>query len=578
CCQNTATEHNMMEKLMVDSLVTWAKYYKVDSFRFDLMGHHMKSNMLNVRAALDALTLENDGVDGSAIYLYGEGWNFGEVVNNTRGENATQLNMAGTGIGTFSDRLRDAVRGPGPFNSGDSLQQQGFVNGLYYDPNPWQASVSTEAEQKDRLLLLADQIRVGLAGNLADYEFVDRNGNLVTGDQVDYNGSPAGYTEDPQEVVTYVSKHDNQTLYDINAYAIPTTTLMTDRIRIQHLGLSIVSLGQGIHFFHAGSDMLRSKSLDRDSYDSGDWYNVLDFSYEETGWGRGLPRQDTNGSNWYLMEPRLADANLMPESADIVYSKELFKEWMQIRTSTPLFSLETKQDVMERMAFHNTGPDQVPGVIVMSLSDMVDGADLDPRHESVVVVFNATDEAQSLTITETVGMGYVLHPVQQASLDTVVQGATFDTASGTFDVPARTTAVFIVQEPYAELVVTESGTMVENGVSAIDFMSTTVGTQVVKTFTVSNTGTSVLNLSDLTVTGDGFSLVDFGNTAVAPGTATTFQIVLDADMASSYDATVSFVHNGDITTTPFTFDVMGEVVTEPVTEYKTFLPLVFKNN
>ena len=61
CCQNTATEHAMMEKLMIDSLVTWARDYKVDGFRFDLMGHHMLSNMKNVRAALDALTPEKDG-------------------------------------------------------------------------------------------------------------------------------------------------------------------------------------------------------------------------------------------------------------------------------------------------------------------------------------------------------------------------------------------------------------------------------------------------------------------------------------------------------------------------------------
>ena len=74
CCQNTATEHAMMEKLMVD-LVTWARDYKVDGFRFDLMGHHSKANMLAVRAALDELTLAHDGVDGKKVYLYGEGWN-----------------------------------------------------------------------------------------------------------------------------------------------------------------------------------------------------------------------------------------------------------------------------------------------------------------------------------------------------------------------------------------------------------------------------------------------------------------------------------------------------------------------
>ena len=72
-------EHAMMGKLVVDSIVTWAKAYKVDGFRFDLMGHHPKANILAVRAALDRLTLARDGVDGKNIFLYGEGWNFGEV-------------------------------------------------------------------------------------------------------------------------------------------------------------------------------------------------------------------------------------------------------------------------------------------------------------------------------------------------------------------------------------------------------------------------------------------------------------------------------------------------------------------
>ena len=133
CCSNTATEHAMMEKLMVDSVVTWARDYKVDGFRFDLMGHHSKANMLAVRAALDALTLEADGVDGKKIYVYGEGWNFGEVADDARFEQATQPNMAGTGIGTFNDRLRDAVRGGGPFD--ENPRVQGFGSGLLTDPN-----------------------------------------------------------------------------------------------------------------------------------------------------------------------------------------------------------------------------------------------------------------------------------------------------------------------------------------------------------------------------------------------------------------------------------------------------------
>ncbi|MCB8983287.1 MAG: pullulanase-type alpha-1,6-glucosidase [Ardenticatenaceae bacterium] len=445
CCQNTATEHAMMEKLMVDSVVTWAKEYKVDAFRFDLMGHHMKDNMLAVRAALDALTLENDGVDGSAIYVYGEGWDFGEVANNARGVNATQLNMAGTGIGTFSDRLRDAVRGPSPFASGLDLMTQGFANGLYYDPNS-----HPQGDTLSRLLLLSDQIRVGLAGNLADYEFVDRNGNLVTGAQVDYNGQPAGYTDDPQEQIVYISKHDNQTLYDINAYAAPTaTTTMSDRVRIQQVGLSIVSLSQGVPFYQAGSDMLRSKSLDRDSYNSGDWFNKLDFTYASNNWGVGLPVGGVNQSNWFVMEPLLSDPNMKPTHDDIALSADMYQEWLEVRYSSPLFRLETAVDVQSRLSFENVGPDQIPGLIVMNLADVGTGiSDIDPHYDWIVVLFNANDEPQTISSTTWIDQNLTLHPVLANSVDAVVKQSTFDPATGTFTIPGRTTAVFVAAQVY----------------------------------------------------------------------------------------------------------------------------------
>jgi pullulanase-type alpha-1,6-glucosidase len=443
CCQNTATEHNMMEKLMIDSVLTWAKQHKVDGFRFDLMGHHSKQNMLNLRAALDALTLADDGVDGSKIYLYGEGWNFGEVVNNTRFEQASQLNMGGTGIGTFNDRLRDAVRGGGPFDGGDSLiTNQGFINGLFYDPND--NNSGSEAE-KAELLLSADQIRVGLAGNLADYEFVDRNGNLVRGADVDYNGSPAGYTQDPQEHIVYVSAHDNQTLFDISQYKHPPDTVMADRVRAQNLGIDLTMLSQGVAFFHAGVDLLRSKSMDRDSYNSGDWFNKLDFTYQSNNWGVGLPGQGVNGDNWPLIQPLLADPALNPGRSDIEAAVAHMQEMLQIRQTSGLFHLETAADVQNRVQFHNTGPDQIPGLIVMSLSDQVE-PDLDPVREAIVVLFNANDEAQTVTIDDFADRQLDLHPVQFYSADEVVKTALFDIDTGTFTVPARTTAVFVENE------------------------------------------------------------------------------------------------------------------------------------
>ncbi|HEY0603051.1 MAG TPA: pullulanase-type alpha-1,6-glucosidase [Herpetosiphonaceae bacterium] len=444
CCQNTATEHNMMEKLMVDSVVTWAKYYKVDGFRFDLMGHHMKDDMIKVRDALHALTPANDGVDGSKIYVYGEGWDFGEVAQNARGINATQLNMPGTGIGTFNDRLRDAARGGGPFDVGPDLKKQGFINGLYYDPND--LDQGDPAAQRSRLLLNQDQIRVGLAGNLRDYLFTDRTGAQVKGSEVDYNGSPTGYTLDPQEVINYVEAHDNQTLFDIVQTKAPADATIAERVRMHNLGMDLVALTQGVPFFQAGQDMLRSKSLDRNSYNSGDWFNRLDFTYETNNWGVGLPPGE-NEANWPVLKPLLANPALKPSKANILDAVEHFRELLRMRKSSPLFRLQTAEQIQQQVRFLNTGPDQQAGLIVMSIGD--NGAtDLDDEVEQIVVLFNANDEAQSFTQASLSGQQLWLHPEQATSSDPIVRSASYDKATGTFTIPARTTAVFVLQEKF----------------------------------------------------------------------------------------------------------------------------------
>ena len=438
CCQNTASEHAMFEKLMVDSLITWAKVYKVDGFRFDLMGHHMKSNLLKAQERLRALTLEKDGVDGSKIYLYGEGWNFGEVENNKRGVNATQLNMPGTGIGTFSDRLRDAARGGGPFSG---LQEQGFISGLWSDPNT--ATSGSAEEQRQRLLHYMDLIRVGLAGNLRDYALVNKAGETVKGSQVDYNGQPGGYTVDPQEVITYVSAHDNETLFDAVQIKAPASADMDARVRMHNLGMSLVALGQGIPFFHAGDELLRSKSLDRNSYNSGDWFNKLDFTYESNNWGVGLPPAGDNGTQWSIMKPLLANPALKPGSTHITRSLEHFEEMLSIRKSTALFRLRTAEDIQAKVRFLNTGTSQVPGLIVMNLKDeqAADGI------TDIVVLFNSGTEQQEFRISGYEGRAMELHPSQKASLDPLVRGSGFVAESGGFIVPGRTTAVFVNAKP-----------------------------------------------------------------------------------------------------------------------------------
>jgi pullulanase len=434
CCPNTATEHNMMEKLMIDSLITWATEYKIDAFRFDLMGHHMKRNMLKVREALDALTLEEHGVDGDSIYIYGEGWNFGEVENNARGENATQFNLAGTGIGTFSDRLRDAARGGSPFGG---QQEQGFINGAYVNPN----GVLPINEDLDRLLLFTDLIRVGLAGNLATFEFEGREGETVTGADVPYNGNPGGYNMDPQEHIIYVDKHDNETLFDIIQFKAPLETSMADRVRMQNFGLSIPTLSQGVPFYQAGSDMLRSKSLDRNSYNSGDWYNALDFSYETNNWGKGLPMSSDNQDNYPIMQPLLANPDLVPTQDDILANVAYFRDILQVRYSSPLFRLQTAEQIQEMLTFQNTGVEQTPGLIVMTLTDT---QELDENYETIVVLFNSNPGEITFEYADLAGSEVELHPVLADGSDEVVKAAAFDGETGTFTVPGITTAVFVV--------------------------------------------------------------------------------------------------------------------------------------
>jgi pullulanase-type alpha-1,6-glucosidase len=393
------------------------------------------------------------------VYLYGEGWNFGEVANNARGVQASQLNMAGTGIGTFSDRLRDGARGGGPFSG---LQEQGFLTGLGYDPNV--TPQGSPADQLARLLLAADWIRVGLAGNLADYELVDRFGNLVQASEIDYNGQPAGYTADPQEVINYVEAHDNETLFDAIQLKAPVPTPMAERVRMQNLGMSLLAFGQGVPFFHAGVELLRSKSLDRNSYNSGDWFNRLDFSGQDDNWGVGLPPARDNQSSWPIHGPLLADPALDPQPGDIGQALEHFREVLAIRRSSPLFRLRTGEDVRERVRFHNTGPGQIPGLIVMTVSDAE--GEVDRRREQIVVAFNADDDPRDFTLPLSPCPALALHPLQAASHDSVVRAAAFAPATCGLELPARTAAVFVAWRPVEaqlELLLDDVGALASAG-------------------------------------------------------------------------------------------------------------------
>jgi pullulanase-type alpha-1,6-glucosidase len=439
CCQNVATEHELAGKLMVDSVVLWAKQYKVDGFRFDLMGHHSKQNMLDVRAALDELTLAEDGVDGKAIYLYGEGWNFGEVANDALFTQARQGNLGGTGIGTFSDRLRDAVRGGGPFDENPRIQ--GFGSGGYTDPNGDDVN-GTTAQQLARAQHDGDLVRLGLAGNLRDFTFTTSDGQTHKGSEIDYNGQPAGYADEPDEVITYVDAHDNETLWDALTMKLPQATSMSDRIRMNTLSLATTALAQTPSFWHAGADMLRSKSLDRNSYNSGDWFNAIDWTGADNGFGHGLPPAADNEAKWPFQKPLLEDASLKPTAAQVAAATDQAQDLLRLRTSSRLFRLGSADAIERKVTFPGSGADAVPGVIVMSIDDTV-GADADPELDGALVVFNAGTTPVTQRVAPLAGRDFALSSVQAAGADAVVRSTTWDSETGDVTVPARTVAVLV---------------------------------------------------------------------------------------------------------------------------------------
>lgn len=429
CCDNTATEHLMMERLMVDSAVLWAREHRIDSFRFDLMGHQP-------RAAMERLQRAVDRAAGRRIHLIGEGWNFGEVADGKRFVQASQLSLPGSGIATFSDRARDAVRGGGAGDSGAALvQRKGWAHGRLPGGDPAEYA------------RLADLVRVGLAGTLREFMLPTHDGRLLAMREVDYAGQPAGYAAEPAEVVNYVENHDNLTLFDSNVFKLPPETPPEERARVQLLALATTAFSQGIAYFHAGSEVLRSKSLDRNSYDSGDWFNRLDWTLQNNFFATGLPPRPDNEASWPQMTPLLQTPGIQPRPEDIRFTRDATLDLLRIRSSTPLFTLPTAAEVQRRLGFLATGPGQPTDVIVAHLDGRgLAGAARAGGFRELVYVLNAAPEARRVSLPTLRGKALVLHPVHLApgAADRrPAQQARWDPAEAMLSVPARTALVYV---------------------------------------------------------------------------------------------------------------------------------------
>ena len=119
----------------------------------------------------------------------------------------------------------------------------------------------------------------------------------------------------------------------------------------------------------AGDEILRSKSADRNSYNSGDWFNRIDWTLKSNNWGVGLPPAQGNQDDWSIIGPALADPNLKPTAKDIEGTYRHMLEMLVIRKTSKLFRLRTADEIKKAVSFYNVGPDQVPGLIVERIAN-----------------------------------------------------------------------------------------------------------------------------------------------------------------------------------------------------------------
>lgn len=440
CCNDTASEHRMMEKLMIDSVVYWAKTYKIDGFRFDLMSFHSRQTMDRVRQAVRSLTLAHDGVDGEKILLYGEGWSFGSFHDRYPQDSMSIENSYGTQYGFFNDRLRDAVRG-GTTSSAEK-SDQGFATGLFFDFNQEPANRNTPTDlnsQRGKLLHLGDVIKVGLAGNLRDYSFKEHLGNTIRAGDLKFRGAPVAYSAEALETVNYVSAHDGYGLWDaiqakapfFRADRTPQIASSEERLRMHQLALAIPLLGQGIPFVESGTELLRTKNGDQDSYDSGDFFNRIDWKGVTNFWGEGLPPAWKNLSDWSFWQPRLQASEMKVTPAQIAKMNNYFQALLRVRQSSDLFKLNSLRAITDHLHFIDNEASAEPGLIAMLLQN---------ENETLLVFFNASREARSFS-HRVLRQDWQLHPLFDEAVDPVLSQVVLYPTQGSMQLPGRSTVI-----------------------------------------------------------------------------------------------------------------------------------------
>ena len=313
CGNETASEKPLMREFMVESVKYWVNEYHIDGFRFDLMGVHDIETMNLIRAELNKID--------PSIYVYGEGWSAGSCAypqeKLAMKANARQLN----GIGAFSDEMRDALRGP---FSDD--RKGGFLAGM---PN------------------CEESIKFGIAGAI-DHPQVDMT-------KVNY--SKTAWTNEPSQMIAYVSCHDDMCLTDRLRATVPNIS-DDELIRLDLLAQTAVLTSQGVPFLLSGEEMLRDKKGEHNSFRSPDSINRFDWN--------NLKRY-----------PQVFD----------YYSKLI-----ALRKAHPAFRMGKAEEVKKNLVFL----DAPEGVVAFQLKNNAGG----DSWKDIIVVLNANKTERAINVPE----------------------------------------------------------------------------------------------------------------------------------------------------------------------------------
>ncbi|MBZ9609182.1 type I pullulanase [Clostridium estertheticum] len=294
CGNAIASENSMARKFIVDSVVYWTKEYNLDGFRFDLMGLTDTRTMNEVRAALNSID--------PSIVVIGEGWDMGATLkpeDKSDQKNADKL----ANISFFNDTIRDGIKG-----SVFDATGAGFVNG------------KTGAEL---------DIKKGIVGATYFSTAINTWGKV-----------------NPLQSVNYVEAHDNNTLWDKLLLTNPNDTDAT-RLKMDRLANSIIFTSQGIPFFQAGQEFLRTKGGNSNSYNADDSVNLLD-------WNRMSDNKDT-----------------------VNYVKGL----IELKKAHPAFSMDSANMITKKLKFIDTAAN----VVAYSITDNENK----DKWSSIIVAFNA---------------------------------------------------------------------------------------------------------------------------------------------------------------------------------------------